>query len=79
MERLVYLLRHGEAGYASDDLSRTLTENGRTQTAAVINRAKEQIECIDGIVSSPYPRALETAEIARAALFPDSSISESPC
>jgi phosphohistidine phosphatase len=58
----LYLLRHAEAGEAPLDEDRELTERGRGQVHAVV----AGIEWLDlqftAILSSPLPRAVQTAQ-----------------
>ena len=63
----LYFLRHGEAdwpGWTKPDDERPLTDFGKKevrQVAKFINRLKVKAELI---VTSPLPRALQTAEVA---------------
>ena len=63
----VYFLRHGEAdwpGWTKPDDERPLTDFGKKevrQVAKFLSRLKVKL---DSIVTSPLPRALQTAEIA---------------
>ena len=63
----LYFLRHGEAdwpGWTKPDDERPLTDFGRKevrQVAKFLNRLKVKA---DLIVTSPLPRALQTAEVA---------------
>ena len=63
----LYFLRHGEAdwpGWTKPDDERPLTDSGKKevqQVAKFLNRLKVEP---DLIVTSPLPRALQTAEIA---------------
>jgi len=68
------LLRHGiaqerdwAAAHGRPERERVLTAKGRERTAAVVERLIELPLCCDWILSSPLPRALQTAEIALAA------------
>jgi phosphohistidine phosphatase len=64
----VYLLRHGIAGDARSgqpDSERALTEEGKEKLRRVLQQAGAQP---DLILSSPYRRAVETAEIAAEVL-----------
>jgi phosphohistidine phosphatase len=61
-----YLLRHGKADWPSwdkPDDDRPLTEDGKDQVAAVA-KMLARLEIAPAIVSSPLPRASQTAEIA---------------
>ena len=61
----IYLIRHSNAvdpGY-EDDSSRPLTENGRDKMKKIASALKELSLKPDLIVSSPYIRARQTAEI----------------
>jgi phosphohistidine phosphatase len=63
----LYLLRHGIAEDHSEqggDAARALTEEGRGKLANVLHRAAEGGVRPDRILSSPYVRALETAQLA---------------
>jgi phosphohistidine phosphatase len=67
----LYLLRHGIAEDHSPtgrDADRALTEEGREKLRRVLKRAAAAGVSPSLIVSSPYKRALETAEIAASEL-----------
>lgn len=64
----LYLLRHGEAGEAPRDEDRDLTPRGHEQARAVaVGIAWLGLE-FDTILTSPLPRARQTAEPVAAAL-----------
>jgi len=63
----LYLLRHGIAedhAASGRDPDRALTEEGRNKLRRVMKRAASAGVSPSLIISSPYKRALETAEIA---------------
>jgi phosphohistidine phosphatase len=61
----LYLLRHGIAeDSAATDADRQLTEQGRHKLHRVLKRAASAGVSPSLIISSPYKRALESAEIA---------------
>ena len=63
----IYLLRHGiaeDAPPGKSDSARALTKEGRERLSRVLGRAKEAAVAPSLILSSPYRRAMETAEIA---------------
>ena len=63
----IYLLRHGIAvdrAPSGRDADRTLTDEGRAKLRKVLERAHAAEVRPSLILSSPYKRALETAEIA---------------
>jgi phosphohistidine phosphatase len=65
---IVQLLRHGEAeprAAARSDSERHLTKNGADLVRRSLAIALELGANVDSIISSPYVRARETAEIAR--------------
>lgn len=67
----IYLLRHGiaeDAAPGKPDSGRALTEAGRQKLRRVLARAKDAKVQPDLILSSPYRRAVETAEEAVEAL-----------
>ncbi|HYP08028.1 MAG TPA: phosphohistidine phosphatase SixA [Bryobacteraceae bacterium] len=67
----VYLLRHGIADDDSPtgrDQDRQLTAEGRRKLAEVVKTAAAAGVKPDVIVSSPYARALQTADIAKEIL-----------
>lgn len=65
----LYLLRHGIAeDNAATDADRQLTEEGRHKLHRVMKRAAAAGVSPSLILSSPYKRALETAEIAASEL-----------
>jgi phosphohistidine phosphatase len=67
----IYLLRHGIAEDGKPgrpDSERALTEEGRDKLRRVLKRARSAGVDPTVILSSPYKRALETAEAAAAEL-----------
>jgi len=67
----IYLLRHGiaEDGRAGQrDAERALTDEGGKKLRAVLKRARDAGTEPTLIVTSPYRRAVETAEIAASVL-----------
>jgi phosphohistidine phosphatase len=60
----IYLLRHGIAENSTPDSERALTAEGREKLRRVLARARAAGVVPSLILSSPYRRALETAEIA---------------
>src|SRR5262245_22529713 len=75
----IYLLRHGiaeDAPPGESDAKRALTEEGREKLGRVLKRAKEAGVEPSLILSSPYRRAIETAEAAAKELGYKGKISE---
>jgi phosphohistidine phosphatase SixA len=64
----VYLLRHAEAAEAPRDEERELTEHGRAQAAAVAAGIRRLDLGITALLSSPLPRARQTAQPVSDAL-----------
>lgn len=67
----IYLLRHGIAEDGKPghpDSERVLTSEGRDKLRRVLKRARDAEVSPSLILSSPYKRALETAEIASEVL-----------
>jgi len=67
----IYLLRHGiaeDGKPAMRDADRALTEDGREKLKRVLKRAKAAGVQPDVILSSPYRRAIETAQVAVSVL-----------
>ena len=67
----IYLLRHGIAEDGKPgrpDEERALTEEGREKLRRVLKRARAAEAKPGAILASPYRRAVETAEVAAAAL-----------
>jgi phosphohistidine phosphatase len=63
---LIYLVRHGLAGQFGDyedDRLRPLTPEGQVKTRRVADRLKQLDVSVELILTSPYLRALQTAEI----------------
>lgn len=63
----LYLFRHGiaeDARPGRPDAERALTEEGKKKTAEVVKRARRAGVEPSLIISSPYKRAVETAQIA---------------
>jgi phosphohistidine phosphatase len=79
----LYLLRHaiaverGTAGF-EDDRLRPLTEEGRAKMGRIASGMKKLGLEFDLILSSPYVRARETAELTAAALGQKGSIELEP-
>lgn len=65
----LYLLRHGKAvekdEFNGDDADRPLTKKGEKRTRAVIEQLVDHKVKPDLILTSPFKRAAETAEIAK--------------
>ena len=76
----LYFLRHGLAESRSDwegaDSERPLTEQGIEITTRVAEHIARLDLGLEAIVSSPYPRALETARIVSAALDAEELLAE---
>ena len=67
----IYLLRHGIAENGAPgrpDSERALTDEGREKLRRVLARARDAGASPSLILSSPYRRALETAEVAAGVL-----------
>lgn len=67
----LYLLRHGRAeefDFDRPDRERKLTEEGIAEMEAEAEALRRLQIGLDRIVSSPYPRAFQTAEIVARAL-----------
>jgi len=60
----IYLLRHGIAEDSTPDSERALTAEGKEKLKRVLTRARTADVAPSLILSSPYRRALETADIA---------------
>src|SRR6266513_1142176 len=63
----LYFLRHGEAdwpGWTKSDDERPLTDFGKKEVRQVAKFLSRLNVKLDSIVTSPLPRALQTAEIA---------------
>lgn len=60
----IYLLRHGIAEDGSPDSERALTAEGRDKLRRVLARARSADVSPTLILSSPYRRAMETADVA---------------
>jgi phosphohistidine phosphatase len=68
---ILYLVRHGlaeDVGPAGDDRSRRLTDRGRERMAAAAAGLRTVGIAPEIVLASPYPRAMETAEIVVAAI-----------
>lgn len=76
----LYLLRHAiaENAAAGGDANRRLTEEGRAQLRRVLERAHGAGARVSLILTSPYRRALETAEIAAHQLGYEGKLMRSP-
>lgn len=65
----LYFLRHGDAEHnSSPDFERRLTEKGGNQIRKIAKLLQQNEELPEVILSSPYKRAQETAEILSTAL-----------
>ncbi len=80
---ILYLLRHaiaverGTPGFSRDD-DRPLTPKGRRKMHHIAGAMKAMGLSVDAMFSSPFLRALETAEIAAAALGMDNKVECTP-
>ena len=80
----LFLMRHAEAETAEQvmkqDAERHLSEAGRLQARVAANKLKEKLAARDEeialIVTSPYVRALETADIVATALGLDGKVAQ---
>ena len=75
----IYILRHAIAEAAegsSPDAGRSLTSEGKEALRRVLKRAKAAAVEPGSILTSPYTRAKETADLARAALNPAARFEE---
>ena len=75
----IYLLRHGiaeDAPSGKKDADRALTAEGKKKLRAVLKRAKAAGAAPGLILTSPYVRARQTAEMAKAVLAPAALIAE---
>lgn len=71
---LIYLLRHGiaeDGGAGLRDPDRALTAEGRKKTQQVIAAAKHASFAPSLILTSPYRRAVETAQVVKTVLQHD--------
>lgn len=59
----LYIVRHAHADNGYPDSERRLRDYGRNKLLEALPRWKEHIPKVDVILTSPYKRALETAEI----------------
>ncbi len=76
----IYILRHGiaEAGKPGQaDSGRRLTAEGKEKLAKILGCARKAGVQPDVVLSSPYKRAIETAELAREYLKLDKPIIQS--
>lgn len=67
----LYLVRHGDAvpeEEAGSDRDRWLSPRGREQVRGLARLLREQQLELDAVVSSPLPRAVQTAELLAGAL-----------
>src|SRR5947209_1866703 len=77
----IYILRHGiaeEATRGMNDADRALTPEGASKLETVLRRARAVDVEPSIILTSPYRRARETAEIAAKTLRGKSTLVESP-
>ena len=74
----IYLLRHGIAEDHADggDAQRALTDEGRKKLRRVLERAEKAGVSPSLILSSPYKRAMQTAQLAAEALHYDKRIEQ---
>lgn len=73
----IYLIRHGDSEKSSidkKDSDRELTPNGKLITRTAASAWKKIIPSVDYIISSPYKRAVQTAEIIADVLKTGSDI-----
>lgn len=74
----IYLLRHGIAEDRAEggDAQRALTDEGRKKLRRVLERAEKAGVSPSLILSSPYKRAQQTAELAAEVLHYDRKIAQ---
>lgn len=75
----IYLLRHGiaeDAPAGKKDAERALTAEGRKKLRQVLKRAQAAGVAPGMILTSPYLRARQTAEMAKAQLAPQALVAE---
>ena len=75
----IYLLRHGKAEDAAPGMSdrdRRLTPEGIVSMKSELPGIKKHIPRLDRVLTSPYPRAEETARIAATAFGLESSVEQ---
>jgi phosphohistidine phosphatase len=79
----VYFLRHGEAGnkreWKGEDAARPLTAEGQQRLAAEADRMAELGLGIELIITSPFARAVQTAEIVARRLEMLDRLLPDPC
>ena len=71
----IYLVRHAHSNYSSDELGRSVSEEGRKHVEYVSKLLVE--ENIEVFISSPYRRAIQTVEGAAEALCIKIELNES--
>jgi len=77
----IYILRHGNAEEGKSgmrDADRALTPEGAIKLRSVLRRARSADVEPSIVLTSPYRRARETAEIAVASLRGDATLIETP-
>lgn len=77
----VFLLRHGVAENSRpgfDDSARELTSEGRKRTREMMKLARALGLAPDYVLASPYVRAVQTAEVAAAALGYEAGLVRTP-
>lgn len=80
----LYFMRHGPAGshadWRGDDADRPLTADGSASVALVAEKlvAAGVGACIDRVLTSPYLRAHQTAQIAADSLGLDDALASDP-
>lgn len=60
----LFFLRHGEAGMASHDDLRALTDRGRYEVTQVASAQKDALAVVQQVLVSPILRAQQTGELA---------------
>lgn len=78
----LFLMRHGIADkpqFYDSDRQRPLTDQGAQQHDRVIRILAPLIEPLDHLLTSPYTRARQTAEITAAALSCANPVEETDC
>jgi len=74
----LYIVRHGQAGAATNDAARLLTDRGRLEVETVAAAASQHGAAVRQIRHSGRARARETAEIFAAVLNPPAGMIETP-
>jgi phosphohistidine phosphatase len=75
----LYILRHGDAENGSPDSLRQLSEKGQQQVITIAKQHSRSLASLDLIITSPFVRARQTAELVMSQLAIHCPLQKTDC